>query len=54
VIVFGNCPFHALAARHGSLICGIALSFVAGMAAGAPGYEAVPAPRPGGCCVALR
>lgn len=49
-----NCPFHSLAARHGALICGIALSFVSGMAAGAPGYEAIPDPEPGGCCVALR
>lgn len=54
LILLGNCPFHALAARHGSLICGIALSFVAGMASGEPGYEAVPSPRTGGCCVALR
>jgi predicted ArsR family transcriptional regulator len=54
LIVLGNCPFHALTARHGSLICGIAFSFVAGMASVAPGYEAIPAAEPGGCCVALR
>jgi predicted ArsR family transcriptional regulator len=54
VIVLGNCPFHALAARHGSLICGIATAFVAGMASGAPGYEAIRSVEAGGCCVALR
>jgi predicted ArsR family transcriptional regulator len=53
LIGLGNCPFHALAARHGSLICGIAMSFVSGMAAGTPGYEAIPAPAGGSCCVAL-
>jgi predicted ArsR family transcriptional regulator len=54
VVRLRNCPFRSLAARHGSLICDIAKSFVAGVAAGAPGYEAVPDPEPGGCCVALR
>src|SRR3954447_7483962 len=54
LIFFGNCPFHALAARHGPLICGMALAFVGGLAENAAGYAAVPAPRPGGCCVALR
>jgi predicted ArsR family transcriptional regulator len=54
LVRLGNCPFHALAARHGSLICGIAMSFVSGMAAGTSGYEAIPAPAGGGCCVALR
>lgn len=49
-----NCPFHALAARHGALICGIALSFVRGMTTRSPGFEAIPDPAPGGCCVALR
>jgi predicted ArsR family transcriptional regulator len=54
LIRLGNCPFHALAARHGALICGIALSFVSGLASNSPGYEAIPDPSPGGCCVALR
>jgi predicted ArsR family transcriptional regulator len=53
LIRLGNCPFHALAARHGALICGIALAFLGGVAAGAPGYRAIPSSRPGGCCVAL-
>jgi predicted ArsR family transcriptional regulator len=54
LILLRNCPFHELAARHGSLICGIAMSFVAGVASGAPDYEAIPSAEPGGCCVALR
>jgi predicted ArsR family transcriptional regulator len=54
LIRLGNCPFHSLAARHGSLICGIALSFVNGMASGSPGFAAIPDSSPGGCCVALR
>jgi predicted ArsR family transcriptional regulator len=53
LILLGNCPFHALTTRHGALICGIALAFLGGVAAGAPGYAAGPSPRPGGCCVAL-
>jgi len=54
LVLLRNCPFHSLAARHGSLICGIAMSFVRGVASGAAGYEAIPSPGPGGCCVALR
>jgi predicted ArsR family transcriptional regulator len=54
LIKLGNCPFHSLAARHGELICGIAMAFVAGTAAGSSSFETVPDPSPGGCCVALR
>ena len=54
LIVLDNCPFHALTARHGALICGIALSFVEGMTESEPGHEAVPSPVPGGCCIAVR
>jgi predicted ArsR family transcriptional regulator len=54
LVRLGNCPFHALAARHGSLICGIAMSFVTGVAANSPGFAAIPDPSPGGCCVALQ
>jgi predicted ArsR family transcriptional regulator len=66
LILFDNCPFHALAARHGALICGMALAFIGGLADSANGtdtnsatgndteYAAIPAPNPGGCCVALR
>jgi predicted ArsR family transcriptional regulator len=54
LVVLRNCPFHALAARHGELICGMALAFLGGLAEGAAGYAAIPSPRTGGCCVALR
>jgi predicted ArsR family transcriptional regulator len=54
LIRLANCPFHALAARHGALICRIALSFVSGLAANSPEYEAIPDPSPSGCCVGLR
>jgi predicted ArsR family transcriptional regulator len=54
LIALDNCPFHALAARHGDLICGIALNFVKGMTDADPTHEAVPSPIPGGCCVAVR
>lgn len=52
--VLANCPFHALTARHGALICGIAMSFVEGLASSSPGHEAIPSPLPGGCCIAVR
>jgi len=54
LIRLGNCPFHDLAARHRELICGMALSFVAGMAERAGDHEAIPSPGEHGCCVALR
>ena len=54
LIRLANCPFHALAARHGPLICGIALAFVNGMTTRSPGFVAIPDRSPGGCCVALR
>jgi predicted ArsR family transcriptional regulator len=54
LIVLGNCPFHALAARHGALICGIALNFVEGLTESSPDHEAVPSASPGGCCIAVR
>ena len=51
----GNCPFHALAGRHRELVCGMNLALLEGFveAAGQPGLEARPDPRPGECCVAL-
>jgi len=55
-IVLDNCPFHALAARHTALICGINLEFVSGLLAGL-GCDTLRAelrPRPGGCCVCVR
>ena len=50
-----NCPFHALAARHTALVCGLNHSFVAGIVdgLGATAVEARLAPRPGACCVRL-
>jgi predicted ArsR family transcriptional regulator len=52
-IVLDNCPFHAMAARHTELICGINKEFIGGLLAGL-GCAALHAelrPRPGGCCV---
>jgi predicted ArsR family transcriptional regulator len=55
-IVLRNCPFHALAARHTALVCGINLEFVTGLLAGIDGdpLRAELQPRPDGCCVAVR
>ena len=55
-VVLRNCPFHALAARHTALVCGLNLAFVGGLVdgMGADGVEPVLAPRPGACCVELR
>ncbi len=56
-VVLANCPFHALAERHRSLVCGMNLDLVAGLAEGL-GAEDELAPRlepePGSCCVRLR
>src|SRR3954469_9033595 len=54
VVRLHNCPFHALAARHTELVCGLNLAFIAGLAdgLGVPA-EARLAPRPGACCVEL-
>jgi predicted ArsR family transcriptional regulator len=51
-----NCPFHALAARHTALVCGINLAFLGGLldGLGLAGWQAALVPRPGGCCVELR
>jgi predicted ArsR family transcriptional regulator len=55
-IVLENCPFHALAARHTALICGLNVEFVAGLLAGlaCDTLRAELQPRPGGCCVNVR
>jgi predicted ArsR family transcriptional regulator len=52
-ILLTNCPFHALAARHADLVCGMNLEFVAGLIEGvaATGCTALLAPAPGRCCV---
>lgn len=54
-LVLENCPFHALATRHTTLICGANLELVRGLAT-ATGDErtAVLAPVAGRCCVELR
>lgn len=50
-----NCPFHALAAAHRELVCGMNVALVGGVVegAGAEGIEARFDPRPGQCCVAV-
>lgn len=54
-LVLENCPFHLLASRHTSLICGANLELVRGIAA-ATGDDRTPvlAPEPGRCCVEVR
>lgn len=53
--VLRNCPFHALAATHTALICGLNQAFLAGLLEGMEitDRRAVLAPEPGRCCVAL-
>jgi predicted ArsR family transcriptional regulator len=55
VIRLRNCPFHHLAQRQRELVCGMNLSLIGGMLEGLhlPGWQPVPDPRPGHCCVAL-
>jgi predicted ArsR family transcriptional regulator len=53
-ITLGNCPFHALAARHTELICYANVELVRGIAAAAgDDREVALEPRDGHCCVAL-
>jgi predicted ArsR family transcriptional regulator len=51
-----NCPFHHLAQRHLSLVCGMNLSLLVAAVARCPALplSAVLEPRPGHCCVAFR
>ncbi|MFB7892301.1 helix-turn-helix transcriptional regulator [Microbacterium sp. NPDC056044] len=54
-LVLENCPFHALAARHTSLICGANLELVRGLATGTGDARTpVLAPAAGRCCVEIR
>jgi predicted ArsR family transcriptional regulator len=55
-VLLHNCPFHALAARHTALICGLNHAFLSGLLTGlhATDRQAVLNPRPGHCCVELR
>lgn len=54
--VLKNCPFDALATEYPETVCRLNLSFLRGLleGAGAAHLRAVPVPRDGGCCVALR
>jgi predicted ArsR family transcriptional regulator len=55
IVRLHNCPFHALATRHTTLVCGLNLEFIAGLIDGLGVLaEARLAPRAGACCVALR
>ena len=55
-IVLRNCPFHNLAERHRSLVCGMNLDLLAGVVSGAGAdddHRAELRPEPGYCCVRL-
>jgi predicted ArsR family transcriptional regulator len=55
-VVLANCPFHALAERHRSLVCGMNLDLIKGIADGiGAGARLAPRldPEPGSCCVRL-
>ena len=56
VLRLANCPFHALADRHRSLVCGMNLALLEGVIEGMAGgeLEARPdPPGPGECCVSV-
>jgi predicted ArsR family transcriptional regulator len=54
-VLLDNCPFHALAARHTALVCGLNHAFLTGVLQGlaVPGMTATQQPRTGACCVQL-
>lgn len=53
-VLLHNCPFHALAARHTTLVCGLNHAFIGGLIDSlAAGVRADLVPRPGACCVTL-
>ncbi|GAA0714267.1 helix-turn-helix domain-containing protein [Dactylosporangium roseum] len=54
-ILLHNCPFHALAARHTTLVCGLNHTLIAGLVEGLgiADLQARLVPRPGACCVEL-
>jgi predicted ArsR family transcriptional regulator len=53
-VLLHNCPFHPLAARHTSLVCGLNHAFLGGLLERlAAGVRADLVPRPGACCVTL-
>ncbi|MFI7602912.1 helix-turn-helix transcriptional regulator [Actinoplanes sp. NPDC049681] len=55
LMLLHNCPFHALAARHTALVCGLNHSLLGGLidGLGATEVQARLAPRVGACCVEL-
>jgi predicted ArsR family transcriptional regulator len=55
-VTLHNCPFHALAARHTALVCGLNHAFLSGLVDGLGVTDSVPvlAPHAGRCCVELR
>jgi predicted ArsR family transcriptional regulator len=54
-LVLTNCPFHLLAERHQSLVCGMNRNMLAGVceALGIPGSCARLEPKPKRCCVRI-
>lgn len=54
-VLLRNCPFHALAARHTSLVCKLNHAFLTGLLDGlaVTDRHALLAPGPGRCCVEL-
>jgi predicted ArsR family transcriptional regulator len=52
-VLLHNCPFHALAARQTTLVCGLNHAFLTGLVEGlgVAGVRTILAPRPGACCV---
>ncbi|HLU56701.1 MAG TPA: helix-turn-helix domain-containing protein [Pseudonocardia sp.] len=55
VLVLANCPFHALAREHTTLVCGMNLHLITAMLheLGRTEVQARLAPAPGRCCVTL-
>lgn len=56
-IVLANCPFHALAQQHRTLVCGMNLDLLSGVIEGIGGDDALSArlaPEPGYCCVRMK
>lgn len=56
VVRLRNCPFHALAASHADVTCGMNLAMAKGMVEGLddPGLKPELDPQPGWCCVVFR
>ena len=56
-IVLSNCPFHALAEQHRTLVCGMNLDLLSGVIEGIGGESRLSArlaPEPGYCCVRMK